>query len=54
MAFRASIPQAELAKHLTPEERESGPQYEASRGGWYPQEDKPVPGTPLNGQPRTA
>jgi len=23
--------------------------YQASRGGWYPAEDKPVPGTPLEG-----
>ncbi|MGW6603524.1 hypothetical protein [Streptomyces sp. NPDC055036] len=54
MAFRRSVPQNELRETQTSEQRESGPKYEASRGGWYPQEDKPVPGTPLNGQPRTA
>ncbi|WND40565.1 hypothetical protein RI578_40455 (plasmid) [Streptomyces sp. BB1-1-1] len=29
-------------------------EYSASRGGWYPAENKPVPGTPRNGKPREA
>ncbi|MEU3902027.1 hypothetical protein [Streptomyces sp. NPDC045251] len=29
-------------------------EYRASQGGWYPVKDKPVPGTPRNGEPREA
>ncbi|GGR71054.1 MULTISPECIES: hypothetical protein [Streptomyces] len=46
MAFRRSIPQAELRAKLTPEERANGPVYQASRGGWFKAPTKPVPGTP--------
>lgn len=28
--------------------------YQASRGGHFPEESKPVPGTPRNGEPREA
>ncbi|WP_432158023.1 hypothetical protein [Streptomyces sp. bgisy153] len=51
MALRKSIPQAELREKLTPEQRASGPTYQASRGGWFPEPKKPVPGTPKGQQP---
>jgi len=46
MAFRKSISQAELREKLSDEERASGPTYQSSRGGWFPEPTKPVPGTP--------
>ncbi|MFC8879672.1 hypothetical protein [Streptomyces ardesiacus] len=53
MAFRKSISQAELREKLTPEQRASGPTYQSSRGGWFPEPAKPVPGTPQGDQTRT-
>ncbi|WP_331725182.1 hypothetical protein OG478_52855 (plasmid) [Streptomyces phaeochromogenes] len=53
MPFRKSISQAELRENLTPEQRASGPTYQASRGGWFPETAKPVPGTPKGDEPRT-
>ncbi|MET9365773.1 hypothetical protein ABZX93_33360 [Streptomyces sp. NPDC006632] len=46
MPFRKTISQDELRESLTPEQRASGPTYQASRGGWFPEPAKPVPGTP--------
>ncbi|MER6549569.1 hypothetical protein [Streptomyces sp. NPDC001250] len=46
MAFRKSISQAELREKLSDEEKANGPTYQSSRGGWYPEPAKPVPGTP--------
>ncbi|MGW1306507.1 hypothetical protein ACWD5R_43705 [Streptomyces sp. NPDC002514] len=50
MAFRNSISQDELRSKLSQEERENGPTYQASRGGWFPEPVKPVPGTPKTQQ----
>jgi hypothetical protein len=50
MAFRRSISQDELRQKLAAEERESGPTYQSSRGGWFPEPVKPVPGTPKGGR----
>lgn len=36
--LRAGMSEEQLAQHAT--------EYRASQGGWYPVEDKPVPGTP--------
>lgn len=45
MAFRRSIPQAELRAKLTPEQRaKNETTYQASRGGWFRTEPKPIPG----------
>lgn len=45
--FRASVPMAELAAKMTPEQkRQNETTYQASRGGHFPTKDKPVPGTP--------
>jgi hypothetical protein len=47
MAFRKSISQAELRAKMTPEQLEkNATTYQASRGGHFPPEKKPVPGTP--------
>lgn len=47
MAFRKSIPQAELRAKLTPEQRaQSETTYQASRGGHFPTPERPVPGKP--------
>uniref|UniRef100_UPI002F909C6C hypothetical protein n=1 Tax=Streptomyces virginiae TaxID=1961 RepID=UPI002F909C6C len=46
MAFRKTISQDELRQNLTPEQQQSGPTYQSSRGGWFPETDKPVAGTP--------
>lgn len=52
MPFRKTISQDELRESLTPEQRASGPTYQASRGGWFPEPAKPVPGTPKGDQTR--
>ncbi|MFI2215141.1 hypothetical protein [Streptomyces sp. NPDC020141] len=46
MALRKTMPQAELRQKLPATEQETGPTYQASRGGWFPEPVKPVPGTP--------
>ncbi|WP_424862149.1 hypothetical protein [Streptomyces sp. MMS24-I29] len=46
MAFRKTIPMAELRDKLPKSEQETGPVYQASRGCWAPEPEKPVPGTP--------
>lgn len=48
MAFRKTISQDELRSNLSEKDQQSGPTYQSSRGGWYPETDKPVPGTPQN------
>lgn len=47
MAFRRSIPQAEL-REMIPEEQRAQHEtvYQASRGGHFPIVEKPVSGTP--------
>ncbi|MFI9824440.1 hypothetical protein ACIHFC_28910 [Streptomyces sp. NPDC052013] len=51
MAFRRSIPQAELAAKLTPEQRaQHETTYLASRGGHYPTQQQPVPGEKKKGK----
>lgn len=32
-----------------PDGEDQTTEYRASRGGWYPKEEKPVPGTPRKG-----
>lgn len=32
-----------------PDDEERATEYQASRGGWYPKGEKPVPGTPRKG-----
>ncbi|MFJ2608144.1 hypothetical protein ACIO13_24685 [Streptomyces sp. NPDC087425] len=49
MAFRKTISQDELREKLSPQERATGPTYQASRGGWLQEPTKPVPGTPKGG-----
>lgn len=50
MAFRRSVPQEDLAKTMTPEQQaQHATTYQASRGGHFPAEDKPVPGQPQEG-----
>jgi len=52
MGFRKSIPQAELRAKLTQEQlKKHGTNFQASRGGHFPETEKPVPGTPKT--PRT-
>lgn len=47
MAFRKSVSQEELRESMSPERREQqATVYQASRGGHFPIEEKPVPGTP--------
>ncbi|MET8832021.1 hypothetical protein ABZX40_40500 [Streptomyces sp. NPDC004610] len=46
MAFRKTISQDELRKRLPADEQETGPTYQSSRGGWFPEPVKPIPGTP--------
>ncbi|MEU4850656.1 MULTISPECIES: hypothetical protein [Actinomycetes] len=48
MAFRSTIPLAELREKRpdTADDSRHETTYQASRGGWYPAPDKPVPGTP--------
>ncbi len=51
MAFRRSIPQAELREKLSDEEQaRHATTYQSSRGGWFPAPVKPVPGTPKGGR----
>ncbi|MFB7467099.1 hypothetical protein ACFCZ1_26990 [Streptomyces sp. NPDC056224] len=45
MAFRKTISQDELSQNLTSDLQQSGPTYQSSRGGWFPETDKPVAGT---------
>jgi hypothetical protein len=53
MAFRKSVSQEELRESMSPERREQqATVYQASRGGHFPAEDKPTPGTPQS-EPRT-
>ncbi|MEU3634590.1 hypothetical protein [Streptomyces fradiae] len=45
MAFRKTISQDELRQKLTAEERENGPVYQPSRGGWMSKsQPKETPG----------
>ncbi|MFE9776360.1 hypothetical protein ACFYOV_32835 [Streptomyces sp. NPDC005931] len=47
MAFRRSVPQADLRAKLTAEQREQhATTYQSSRGGHFPKPQQPVPGTP--------
>ncbi|MFD7868106.1 hypothetical protein [Streptomyces sp. NPDC059783] len=46
MAFRKTISQDELRSKLPAAEQTSGPVYQSSRGGHYPETEKPIPGTP--------
>jgi hypothetical protein len=51
MGFRRSISQAELRAKMTAEQLEKhGTTFQASRGGHYPEPEKPVPGTPKKGR----
>ncbi|MGC5401884.1 hypothetical protein ACPXCP_39860 [Streptomyces sp. DT20] len=50
MAFRQTISQSELRDKLPEDQQQSGPTYQASRGGWCPETDKPTPGTPKDGK----
>lgn len=53
MAFQRTGSQDDLRATMTEEQLEQqATEYRASQGGWYPVEDKPVPGAPLEG-PRT-
>ncbi|GAB2731720.1 hypothetical protein [Streptomyces bullii] len=50
MAFRRSVPQAELRAKLTPEQQaRHGTDYQASRGGWLKPTKKPTPAKPKKG-----
>lgn len=50
MAFRKSIPQAELRAKLTPQQQEEqATTYQASRGGHFPEPMKPTPAKPKKG-----
>ncbi|MFF6976035.1 MULTISPECIES: hypothetical protein [Streptomyces] len=46
MAFRKTLSQDELRKRLPADEQETGPTYQSSRGGWFPEPVKPVAGNP--------
>ncbi|MFF9894957.1 hypothetical protein [Streptomyces longispororuber] len=47
MPFRQTIPQDELRKSLTQDDLETyGTDYQASKGGHFATEPKPVPATP--------
>ncbi len=47
MAFRRTMPQDELRDSMTEEQRtRHATTYQASRGGFFPEQEKPVPGTP--------
>lgn len=47
MAFRRSIPQAELRAGQPAQQRgQHETVYQASRGGHFPEPQRPVPGTP--------
>lgn len=51
MAFQRTGSQDDLRATMTEEQlEEQATTYQASRGGWYPDVDKPVPGAPLDGQ----
>ena len=46
MTFRRSVPQAELRAKLTPEQQaKHATTFQGSRGGHFPEPDKPVAGT---------
>ncbi|MGW2672524.1 hypothetical protein ACWC5F_31315 [Streptomyces sp. NPDC001272] len=50
MAFRRTISQDELRQGQTDEDRERhATTYQASRGGWFKAEPKPVPGAGNSG-----
>lgn len=50
MAFQRTGSQDDLRAGMTEEQLEQqATEYRASLGGWYPIEDKPVPGTPQQG-----
>lgn len=47
MAFRRSVPQAELRAKLAPEQQaQHATTYQASRGGHFPEPKKPTPAKP--------
>jgi|GEM_PF-2070593 len=49
MALRNSIPMSELRDKMSSDDQDKhATTYQASRGGHYPEPDKPVPGTPQN------
>lgn len=50
MAFRRSVPQAELREKMSAEElQRHATAYSARQGGWVKTKPKPVPGTPKKG-----
>lgn len=50
MAFRRSVPQQDLEASVPAEQiAQHETVYRASLGGYYPPEEQPVPGTPLEG-----
>jgi hypothetical protein len=52
--FRSSVDPNELRETMSPERLEQQKTtYQASRGGHFPAEDKPTPGTPQS-EPRTS
>jgi hypothetical protein len=47
MPFRRSVPQDELRETMTPEQlARHATTFQASRGGHFPQKERPVPGQP--------
>ena len=49
--FRRSVPQQELRRAQSDEEREQHrTDYQASRGGWFKKSDQPVPGARREGE----
>jgi hypothetical protein len=51
MAFLRTRSQEDLRASLTDEQLEQqATTYQASRGGWFKQDDKPVPGAPQEGE----
>jgi hypothetical protein len=54
MAFQRTGSQEDLRAGMTDQQlEEQATEYRAHLGGWYPVEDKPLPGAPLEG-PRTS
>lgn len=51
MAFRKSVSQAELREKQSEQDRaQHATTYQPSRGGWFLEPVKPVPGTPKGGK----
>ena len=51
MAFRTSVPQEELRESVPAEQLDPhATTYQSSRGGYFPEADRPVPGTPQGQQ----